>query len=188
MLSFFKKNASSIFLLIFILLLFIPQTGTPIRVFVNRLISMSPSEIDKDERAHLTDYHWNLQDLNGEKIDFKRSEGKVIVLNIWATWCPPCLAEMPSLHNLYKEFGHSVDFYFVSWEERQVLQHFLSKKDYILPVYQPLGEMPSILDSSSLPTTYLISQDGEIVIKKTGAASWDSESVVNLINDLLKQS
>ena len=185
--SYIKKNFSTILLFVLLALLLIPQTGTPIRVFVNRLVSFSPSVISKDKRSILRDYHWPLQTLEGKQSNFNRSQNRVILLNVWATWCPPCIAEMPSLQNLYNEFGEEVDFYFVSTEDPETVERFLRKKGYKLPVYSPLGRMPEVLETGSLPTTYLIAADGEIYIKKVGAADWDSEKVFEQLKSLLGQ-
>lgn len=185
MISYLKKNLSTVLLFVMLALLLIPQTGTPIRVFFNRLIAFSPSIINEDKRAIVTDYHWPLATLEGEELNFLQSENRVVVLNIWASWCPPCIAEMPSLQNLFNEMGNEVDFYFVSSENPITVKRFLQKKGYDLPVYSPMGSMPKELETGSLPTTYLIAADGEVLIKKVGAADWDSEKVKDLIKSLL---
>tara|TARA_R110000822_G_scaffold274174_1_gene396540 strand:- start:272 stop:835 length:564 start_codon:yes stop_codon:yes gene_type:complete len=183
--SFLKKNKGNILFLIVLALLIIPQTRTPIQVFVQRLISFSPSETDADEREQLKDYTWSLSSLGKERVDFSISEGKVVLLNFWATWCPPCIAEMPSLQNLYDEYGERVDFYLVTSEEPEVVQRFMDKKGYTFPVYIQQTKAPEILFSQTLPTTYLISKEGEIVIKETGAADWDSKKTKEIIDGLL---
>ena len=182
-----KKHGSTILLLVLVALLFIPQTGMPIKVFFNRLISFSPSEINVEKREIIKDYQWRLVDLEGSNINFKQSEGKVTLVNFWATWCPPCVAEMPSLQNLYDEYGDAVDFYFVSLESFETLEKFIQKKGYRLPIYIPQEPLPNGLETNSFPTTYLISKRGEIVIDKVGAADWDSEKTKAIIEKLLAE-
>ncbi len=184
---FFKKHGSTILLLVLLALLFIPQTGMPIKVFVNRLIAFSPSEVDASKRNKVQDYKWQLVDLEGSSINFSKSEGKVTLINFWATWCPPCIAEMPSMQNLYNEYGDKVDFYFVSLEDAEILQRFIQKKGYRLPIYIPKEQLPDALETNSFPTTYLISKKGEIVIEKVGAANWDSEKTKAIIEKLLAE-
>src|SRR5690606_23343132 len=121
-------------------------------------------------REVLSDYQWNLYTLSGEKATFEEARGEVVVLNFWATWCPPCVAEMPSFQKLYDSYGHKVKFYFVSQEEEEPLKNFLEKRSYDLPVYRSVSRMPEKLVSNSLPTTFVISKSGEIVMHKTGAA------------------
>jgi Thiol-disulfide isomerase and thioredoxins len=125
--------------------------------------------------------------MSSEKVNLSRSEGKVILINFWATWCPPCVAEMPYLQKLYETYKDEVDFYFVTSEVRDKLQLFLDKKGYDIPVYIPLEREPDLLENTSLPTTFLISQTGEIIIRKVGAASWNNEAIHELLDELLDQ-
>jgi thiol-disulfide isomerase/thioredoxin len=185
--EFLKKNWSNILFIIIIILLIIPQTRTPIQVQLNRLISFAPSEIAEEKRDVLENYEWLLQDLDGKRHSLMASKGRVAVVNLWATWCPPCIAEMPSFQKLYDEYGQKVDFYFISSEEAGKLRNFLEKKDYSLPVYQPLTAGPEQLQSRSLPTTFVISPKGEIVVNKTGSANWNDGNFKGLLDELSKR-
>ena len=182
--QFIKKQWSNILFVLLIALLLIPQTRLPIQVFIQRLFSGVPEMINKEKQDTLTEYHWPLQSLDGKPVDFSSSSGKVIVLNSWATWCPPCLAEMPSLQSLYNDYGNKVDFYFVSTQEASVLQQFLTRKKYSFPVYIETTAPPALLQSSALPTTFVISKTGKIVMKETGAADWNSNKVRRLLDAL----
>jgi len=183
--TFLRKHGSTLLFFVFLVLVLVPQTGTPIRVFINRLISFSPSIISEGNREKVTNFDWDLVSAQGDVINFSRSEGKVILVNIWATWCPPCIAELPALQNLYSEFKEEVDFYFVTFEDQEPVTRFLERKDYRIPVYFPKTMAPNELESASLPTTYLIAPNGEIVIRKVGSAKWDSDQVISHIRTLL---
>jgi len=187
MVKFIKKNWQNVLWGTLIVLLFIPQTGFPIKVFFNRLLSFSPSEVTEDNRASLSTYNWSLYDLNANGVNFDSAKGKVTVVNSWATWCPPCVAEMPSLQRLYDAYGDRVAFYFVSNETPEKLHRFMNKKGYDFPVYISKGMAPENLSSNSLPTTYVISKQGKILIEKTGAADWDTESTKKLLDRLLAE-
>ena len=154
---------------------------------MNRLISFSPSRIAEDKRETLKDYDWNLIDLEGNPVNFSQSIGEVAVINLWATWCPPCIAEMPSFQKLYNEYGEKVNFYFVSTEEEPKLRNFLEKKNYNLPVYQPISMAPEKLQSRSLPTTYVISRHGKIAVNKEGSANWNDSGFKELLDQLLAE-
>jgi len=184
--TYFKKHWSTILFGLFLILLLIPVTGVPIKVFINRLISFSPSTISEEHRKSMDTYDWALESLEGSRVNFNRSKGKVSIVNVWATWCPPCLAELPSLERLYNLYGDRVDFYFVSQESKEVLSRFLLQKGYQIPVYIVRQNMPEAIETRSLPTTYVISKEGEIIMDETGAAQWDSEKVVELLDTLLK--
>jgi len=183
--QFLKKHWSNLLMLLFLALLFIPQTAMPIKVFVNSVFAFSPSQLDVDEQTHLADLSWNLVDLEGNRVDLADSEGRVILINQWATWCPPCVAEMPSLQALFADYGGEVDFYFVSQEPAETLVNFLIKKELNIPVFMPAEAPPAGIEGRALPTTYLIDKEGKIVIREEGAARWDSEKVRALVDTLL---
>jgi len=183
--SFFKKNRSSILFIAVLALLFIPQTGMPIRIFINKLIAWSPSELASEKQIQLETFNWPLETRTGEATNLNTSEGKVVLINFWATWCPPCVAEMPSLQSLYDAYGTQVDFYFVTTDEDERVEQFMNKKGYDFPVQYIKYREPSALSTSSLPTTYVISKEGKIVMEKTGAANWDSKSVHATLDRLL---
>lgn len=185
--NFFKKNWSNILFFAFLALLIIPQTRMPIQVFVQRLVSFSPSEKKEENRETLEDYNWSLSQLNAEELNFSQSKGEITVVNFWATWCPPCVAEMPSFQKLYYDYGDKVDFYFVTSEKPDKVNKFMKKNEYTLPIFLQSYEAPKLLQSQALPTTYLISKSGEIVIDETGAADWNSKKMRALLDKLIAQ-
>ncbi len=159
----------------------------PIQVFVQRLVSFSPSETDKTDREILQDYNWNLLRLNTEEVNFSQSKGKVAIVNFWATWCPPCVAEMPSFQKLFDTYGDKVDFYFVTSEKAEKVEKFIVKNNYTLPVYLQAFKAPKQLETDVLPTSYLISKSGEIIINEEGAADWNSDKIKTLLDQLLNK-
>lgn len=183
--KFIRKHWSNILFFIFLALLIIPQTRMPIQVFVQRLISFSPSEEAVEDRKTLGDYSWPLHTATGQEVNFDQSENRVVILNFWATWCPPCVAEMPSFQRLYNDYSERVDFYFVTSENPEKVQRFLDKNEYSLPVYYQSYAAPQVLQSQALPTTFLISKEGEIVINETGVAKWDSQKIRVRLDELL---
>lgn len=182
-----RPKLSDILFFVLVVLFIVPQTRKPIQVFVNRIFSFSPSVISDDERVSLSDYNWKLQNLEGEEFDFRSVRGKVVLLNFWATWCPPCIAEMPAIQELYDDYGDRVVFLLVSNEKNTVIEGFTRKKGYRLPIYKSLTAYPEPLAGNSLPTTYLIDKKGKIIIHKTGAADWNSDTVRSTIDGLLAE-
>ncbi len=185
--KFKKKHLSNGIFIILILLLLIPQTRVPIQVFLQRLISFSPSVVSEENREKLSNYNWALRELDKETTTLESSKDKVVLINLWATWCPPCIAEMPSLQSLYDDYGDTVDFYFVSNEKKETLDRFLEKHSYTFPVYQALEAAPTQLNSNTLPTTYILSKSGIIVIDKKGVADWNSTKTRSILDDLLAE-
>lgn len=180
----FKINRSDwIFLGILGLLIFTPA-GTFLKIQVNRLLAFKPSTIEASEREKLTDYNWKLVDAKGNLLNFTSFENKPTLVNFWATWCPPCIAEMPDLNRLYNEYKHQVNFVFVSDEAIETVDAFLKKNQYNFQSFRPASKAPTLLQSSALPTTFLLDAKGKIIIKKTGAANWDHKSVKKLLEQL----
>src|SRR5690606_22627815 len=101
-----------IFFLVIIAVLLIPKTRKPIQVFLQKgvLLINKPSIESKETSTRLTDYNWHLRDGNDVAFNLQETKGNVVLINFWATWCPPCIAEMPSLQKLYNDYGDKVAF------------------------------------------------------------------------------
>lgn len=184
-----KPKRSDLILLVVIALLLIPQTRKPLQITLNKVIAVfGPSVIKEENRATFTYTNWNLEDLNGNRINFKDLKGEVVLINFWATWCPPCVAELPHIQNLANDYGDKIKIVLVSGENQIKVSTYLNKKDYKLNSYRSLESYPEVLNISSIPRTFLIDKQGKIVIDKTGAANWNSNKVRSLIDDLLKSS
>lgn len=182
-----KNQRNNIIFLVIILIMVIPQTRQPIQVLLQKGLAMfSPSVVDEEKRVTLTDYNWQLIDEHGKRYDFKEAKGKVVFINFWATWCPPCIAEMPSMEKLYQDYKDKVVFLFVSSEDQEIISKFKEKNDYDFLVYAAITATPEQLVTSSIPRTFVLDQQGNIVIDKTGAADWNSQTVRTLLDDLLK--
>ena len=109
------------------------------------------------------------------------------MVNLWATWCPPCVAELPGFATLYADYKDKVEFAFVANDDQEKVLTFLEKKGYDLPVYFQVSATPKALESGSIPVTYIIDKKGDLVVDKTGAANWNSDKVRNLLDQLLAQ-
>lgn len=185
--KFIKKQWSNLLFFVFVLLLLIPQTRVPIQVFLNRTFAFSPSVTDVSKREQLTNYEWFLSDFSNEVTSFSSSKGKPVFVSFWATWCPPCIAEMPSIQKFYEAYGAEVDFYLVAKDASSSVEAFLLKNNYTFPIYFEASQTPELLDANALPTSFLIHPNGEIMIKKTGAADWASESFFNEVDKLIAE-
>lgn len=183
----FKNKWSDILLIVFILALIIPQTRKPIQIFVNKLISFSPSINDEGNREKIADYNWVLEDIHGKRTEFSDFRGEVVIVNFWATWCPPCLAEMPDFQKLYADYQGKVQFFFVTNEQHETVDAFLKRKRFTLPTYKMLTKAPEPMDGRELPTTYVFDKNGGVVVDKVGTADWNSGSFRNTLNKLLSE-
>lgn len=181
-----KSQKQNIVFLVILVLLLVPQTRFPIQLLINKGLALfGPSIEDVEDREVLSSYNWKLMDSNDKIVNFEDYQGKVVLINFWATWCPPCIAEMDSLEELYEIYKDEVVFVFVSNEEQPVIEQFLSKKNYGFRAYRPLQAPPKELEVSTIPRTFLIDKNGAIAIDKTGAANWSSDAVKEQIEKLL---
>jgi thiol-disulfide isomerase/thioredoxin len=124
------------------------------------------------------DYNLQLVSLDGERISLENLKGKVIFMNLWATWCPPCIAEMPGIQELYNQTPKDdVAFVMLSLDDDlKKVRRFIQKKGYTFPVYMLAMKLPAVYDTNSIPTTYIISSNGKIVLRKEGMANYNSQS------------
>jgi thiol-disulfide isomerase/thioredoxin len=186
-----KKSSGkgfNIILIVILVLLIIPQTRQPIQVGLHRVLGLFGPSFKSVEKAQtISDYNWTLQSESGELFNFNDAKEKVIVINFWATWCPPCIAEMPSLEKLYQAYQDEVVFLFVSNEDLDKLQNFKEKHNYQFPVYKAATKPPSEFDINSIPRTFVIDKNGKIVVDKTGAANWFSDGFKEKLELLLKE-
>ncbi len=186
----FKKNMKwqNFMFLVIVLLLILPQTRYFIQLNVHKVFAkFSPSIIDKKKRNVIVDEQTlHLKSIKGEFFDLKLKSNKIILINFWATWCPPCVAEMPSLQKLHENYKHEVEFVFISGEKPSIIQAFLSKHKYAFEVYNNVGQLPDFLVTKSIPRTILIDKTGEIIIDKIGAADWNGEAVRHTLDNLIK--
>lgn len=185
--KFLKSQISNIIFIIVIAILVIPQTRQPIQVFISKgmaLISPSVKKAEKQERVRT--YEWQLKDESGQIFNFESTKQKVVLINFWATWCPPCIAEMPSLQKLYNDYHDKVEFLFVTNDPYTEINKFLEKEQYTFKVFRPLKFNSNVFNVTSIPRTFLIDKEGHIVIDESGAANWNSERVRAIIDELLK--
>ena len=175
-----------LFLLLFMAMIH-PATRTNIKSFVIRHTMRSPQESENKTHLKIQDYDWRYRDLQGQVQHFAALKGEVIFLNLWATWCPPCIAEFASIDALYQAYNKQVNFVLISNEEASSIRAFLEKKQYHIPSYTYMDEMPTILSSKSIPATYIISKSGKIVVNKKGAAQWNSDQTKALLDKLIAE-
>ena len=130
--KFLKAQISNIIFIVVIALLVIPQTRQPIQVFISKgmaLISPSIEKLDKQEIV--STYDWQLKNESGNIFNFESTKGKVVIINFWATWCPPCIAEMPSLQKLYNDYQKRVEFLFVTNDPYTEINKFLKRRSVL---------------------------------------------------------
>ncbi|WP_372753304.1 TlpA family protein disulfide reductase [Mariniflexile sp.] len=185
--NFIKKHYKNILFYAAIALLLIPQTRQPIQVVLHKAIAwVKPVSINKAKLDNIPHYNWKLSNENNAVFNFEEAKGKVVLINFWATWCPPCIAEMPSMQSLYNDYKDKMLFLFVTNDEYSKINQFLTKNSYTFKVHRPASNYPEYFDIQTIPRTFLIDKNGNIVIDEDNAVNWNSDKIRNTINTLLK--
>lgn len=128
-----------------------------------------------------------LVDLDGNELLLSGFKGKTIFLNYWATWCRPCLAEMPDIDQASKILEEeNYVFLAASDEDLEKIKEFVTKFDYSFQIVQ-LKRSVFDLDIMALPTTMIIDKNGEIIYNEVGARDWASESELDNLRKLAEK-
>jgi len=131
----------------------------------------------------------SLADTSGHSVELSELRGKLVLVNLWATWCEPCLREMPSLERLQSRLGERIAVLAVS-EDRggnKTVEPFIAKlglksvKIYI----DPKSEVGHAFGARGLPTSFLIDREGKVLGRVEGAAEWDSPKILGVLEPLL---
>jgi len=142
--------------------------------------------------------HWSaapdftLQDLHGQSMRLRHLQGKLVLLNFWATWCVPCRIEMPSMERLYQTFKRT-DFILLAVSlDRQgaaMVKPFVEEMQLTFPILlDPTAEVSRSYGVRGLPTTYLIDPDGRLIGAAVGGRDWFRTEAKALIAGLLRQA
>jgi thiol-disulfide isomerase/thioredoxin len=184
------QKAGDIIFWILLILLILPGPRKVITTAVNRVVLhlKTPGMIAEDKQMELNsrDYQWVLHDARGEPLEVQTLRDRVIFLNFWATWCPPCIAELAEIQGAYEKHGGSVAFLLVTDQDPGVVEAFMEKHGYDLPVAYSSTPAPPIFEHGSIPTTYIISREGKIVVRKRGAVNWNSRGTDRIFEQLLR--
>jgi thiol-disulfide isomerase/thioredoxin len=136
-------------------------------------------------------YDWSLLDLDDQPVSFSKFKGKTIFLNIWATWCGPCVGEMPSIASLARDprwQSMNVEFVCVSIDDStDTVRTFTKGKDWTMTFLRAV-RVPAVFDTDAIPATFLIASDGRIAAHEVGAADWNERHVSAFLEKLARSS
>ena len=126
----------------------------------------------------------------GQPARIEDYRGKVVLLNIWATWCPPCRVEMPSMERLHRKLAANPDFRLVAVsvdeEDSTVVNKFVKDMGLTFEIlHDQDGSIRQLYQTTGVPESFVIDRDGVIVKKVIGAADWDAAVNASLIQRLL---
>lgn len=178
--SFLGKFWDVLFVVVIIMFL-IPDGRMLIQRGILKTGLMGSTTSNEDIKLDSNALSWRLMDLEGRQLTLGELSDRPVFINFWATWCPPCKAEMPSIISLMEKAGDQSHFILVTSEEREKVVAFLDRQGWDLPVYFPLSDYPPQLSAASLPTSMVISTDGKIIHRSEGMRDWASKEAVELV-------
>ncbi len=174
----------SFYLLSLVAILFLgpePGLGAP---------GYSPLTLLSPVAAKPTAPDFTLPDSEGQSVKLSDLRGKVIVLNFWATWCPPCREEMPSMQTLWESFkGKDFELLAVNVGEDEdmvfAFRHELSKALKFPILLDQQSQVARMYPIRGLPTTYVLDKQGRIVYQAVGGRDWNSDEIKQLLRELI---
>ena len=161
--------------------------------YVQEIMEKPELSVPDPEEMEVTtiDFESNMllfKDLEGNEFSLRNFENKVLFINYWATWCNPCLAEMPSMAELYNQYkeNNNIVFLYLSKEDADTIIDYIPKDESLgqLPIYKVVTD-DDLFSTRGIPTTFIVNRNGEIVIKDVGSAAWNDQSVVDYLDKLL---
>ena len=135
--------------------------------------------------------NFTLPDLEGKMVSLTDYKGKVVLINIWATWCPPCVEEMPSMEKLYQELkGEPFEILAVSIDvsgAKAVLPFMIENKLSFPALIDSKGDMKSLYQTTGVPESFIIDEVGIIVEKVIGPRDWASPNTIRYFRNLIQK-
>jgi thiol-disulfide isomerase/thioredoxin len=156
------------------------------------LISCNDTKKEKDKKEQVvttiveseTD-KIKLTDLDSKSINLNQYKGKTIFINFWATWCKPCLQEMPSIQHAQELLkNENIIYLFASDEAVEQIEKFKTNHPY--PFHYVKAENIEALNIMALPTTYIFNPEGKLVFSEMGFRKWDDKNNIDLLMNIIK--
>jgi thiol-disulfide isomerase/thioredoxin len=145
------------------------------------------AELD-DTKSEIFNYNFTIKDLSGKRFSFEQYKGKVVFINLWATWCGPCRAEMAGIQKLYESVAaDSISFIMLSLDrdaDQEKVVKYVNTKGFSFPVYLPSGRLTEQLSVPSIPTTFVIGKDGKIVAMEVGTTNFNTDKFRKFLRQL----
>ncbi|MCO6496789.1 MAG: TlpA family protein disulfide reductase [Chitinophagaceae bacterium] len=186
-----KKLKSRIINFIFFGTLFVLLVSTPARSWLLRQVlstGLLNATIKKEAVADSSIVMpLTFEDLSGFTASTHELRDKIVFINFWASWCPPCRAEMPAIDNLIKKMRGDTDIVFLMInldEEPEAGTKYLRENFPDLPFFRAKGMIPNDMFSGTLPTTIVLDKRGSIVMRHTGMANYDSKKFIEQLESL----
>ena len=162
-------------------------------MYLNEVIEPPRLEEPSAEDMKVTkiDFDSNMlqfSDLENNILTIQNFKGKNLFINYWATWCNPCLAEMPYMAELFERYKDEEDivFLYLSREKLETIKNYIPKDENLkqLPIYKVITD-DEFFATSGIPTTFIINSNGQVLVKDIGSAFWNDKSVFSFIDNMI---
>ncbi|MCD1653960.1 TlpA family protein disulfide reductase [Treponema zuelzerae] len=163
------------------------------------LPAANPSEGGAEKKLSALGFHvfpeppalppFTVQALDGRELSSESLKGKATLLNFWATWCPPCKREMPSIQRLHDAMeGEDFQITAISvGEKKDTVTAFLKSNPYTFPIYlDESGQLGASFASQGIPTTYVLNKQGLVVAGIVGSRDYDDPELIAVLKELAK--
>lgn len=186
-----KNVVNVVMVLIAIILIVSPQAKALVIMGILKLgLMRAPTEsITPASKTAVPALNIVLRSANGEILQTGRQQGKVLIVNFWATWCPPCIAEMPSINKMYRHYQNNAGIMVLPVDVDGNFSRslaFMKEHNYNLTPYQVAADLPVGLFSGSIPTTLIINKHGQIVARHEGPADYSDKAFYDYLDKLLQ--
>ena len=126
---------------------------------------------------------FSVQNATGSIINLQSFKGKKLFVNLWASWCPPCKREMPSIEKLYKSLDTArVEFLLISLDDQfELARKYVSSQKLKLPIYYPAERLPLLFQVQGIPATFIFDESGEMIKRVDGGENYDTKEYKTLL-------
>ena len=184
--NFLRKNIIYIVLTVVFLAFMLVK---PLRNFMTEQIAMSPTvaKVNNETMLPAEVLDIDLKGINTSSTNLKNLRGKVLFLNFWGTWCPPCRTEWPTVQKLYDLRKDKLEFALIAMQDQEEdVKKFLKDNNYSVPVYIAESPLDPKILPQAFPTTYLIGKDGRILKKEDSSMDWSKDSILEFIDNVTR--
>lgn len=164
------------------------NSGTKVWL-LKRFISFGlfKTTIKNNQPVNNNQVHFSFINQKGKIVDNVSLKGKVIFINFWASWCPPCKAEMPSIFNLYEKLKNdtTIEFLLINVDDDKNKAHkYLQNYNLNIPLFYEYSVLSGELASETLPTTIVINKNGNVIFRNVGIGDYDTPIFIKQLKDL----
>ncbi|MEO7486351.1 MAG: TlpA disulfide reductase family protein [Ferruginibacter sp.] len=145
--------------------------------------TVQPVAVENTKPATIVLPAFKLKGTDGTILNLTDLKGKKLFINLWATWCPPCKAEIPSIEKLYEKVDkESTAFILLSLDDDfETAKKFVKANKMQVPVYYPAENLPALFNTEGIPATFIFNEKGGLIKMNNGMEDYDTEAYVKLL-------